>query len=58
MAIPINLKVGTKILATNTTAAIGYMPCRANVTTPDMMVSGVPLPSVRTVMIGSKLAGR
>ena len=29
-----------------------------SVTTPDMMVSGVPLPSMRTVMMGSRFAGR
>ena len=46
------------MLAMNTTAAIGNMPCLASVTTPDMMVSGVPLPSMRTVMMGSRFAGR
>ncbi len=58
MAIPTSLNVGTRMLAMNTTAAIGNMPCLASVTTPDMMVSGVPLPSMRTVMMGSRFAGR
>ncbi|MNN51268.1 hypothetical protein D3C81_1658950 [compost metagenome] len=54
---PTSLKVGTRILAMNTTAAMGTMPCLSRVMTPDMIVSGLPCPNVLTVMIGSTLAG-
>ncbi|MNP71100.1 hypothetical protein D3C76_1674360 [compost metagenome] len=56
-AIPTSLKVGTRILAINTTAAIGIMPCCTNSMTPDMIVLGAPWPSELTVMIGNILAG-
>ncbi|MCY1186716.1 hypothetical protein D9M73_276170 [compost metagenome] len=39
---PTSLNVGTRILAMNTTAAMGTMPCLSRVMTPDMMVSGLP----------------
>ncbi|MNV86133.1 hypothetical protein D3C71_1801410 [compost metagenome] len=54
---PTNLKVGTRILAMNTTAAIGSIPRCTSSMTPDIMVSDCPLPSELTVMIGSRLAG-
>ncbi|SAJ34341.1 Uncharacterised protein [Enterobacter cloacae] len=54
---PTSLKVGTTILATNTTRAMGNMSAWIRVTTPPMMVAGEPLPSMLTVMIGNRLAG-